>query len=454
MSESSDWFARAVHMRGFNAMYPHNEHLPSSERVIWVTDQPGNGLCVPKDKELSEWMMQNYGFDGVAYAYGEPDFEPFVETIRPADLMNEDFVRFRHEKCNREDPQVICDAVDGVHCQFSFDDTISTNRAANERACFDRIAEAMGGNVDRQVVDDYFSYKGLTCHEPSDLHTLQIIPTRINGEFKHTGGISTMRHSDQFMDTESEEAGVKVLRRSLDDSPRRAHDNPYDEVYDSFALPSDRPLTQEELDSAYRRDQVYVDGLQQIYGDGYAPRDNGVTADYATLERDLHDGYEMTSAALEARDAAQYVEGYDQYNEAHKQVNTDYYMTRMMQEQAVDQQYGVDPEYGEAQEQPAAQEQTADRLYGVDQEQEEAQEQSAAQEQTADQLYGVDQEQEEAQEQSAAQEQTADQLYGVDLEQSADRAYGSGPQQNEQRAPEMVTANEEPEQDMSNDMTY
>lgn len=167
-----------------------------------MADQPGNGLCVPKDKRLAAWMMKNFQMDGVAYSYGEPDFEPFVPTIYPRDLMSAEFARFR--RTLGKNTPVVCGAGDGIRCQFVLEDTISADRSVNKRYCCSQIAGFMGGNVSADVIADYFRFRQLTCHEPSDLHTLQVIPRRINAAFGHTAGISTIRHVEQFLDISHE----------------------------------------------------------------------------------------------------------------------------------------------------------------------------------------------------------------------------------------------------------
>lgn len=475
MNGSSDWFRNAVSMRGFNTMYPRSKRVASAQKVIWLTDERGNGLCVSKDKELSEWMMQNYGMDGVAYAYGEPDLEPFVETITPEKLTDAAFAQYRQKEHGLNTEPVVCTATEGVRCQFHTDDTISVKREVNKDYCIDRIVETMGGNVDKQVVEDYFAYRGLTCHEPSDLHTLQIVPSCINREFAHTAGISTARHSEEFMNLplqESEGEGMKVLRRGMGDSPYRHHSNTYAEVYDSFALPIDTLLTPEALLDIYQQDVDYTSQLHQYYGDGFAPRDNGATESYATLATQLQDGYRRASTGIAESDGAKYIEGIDRYNTAHQQVNTDYYTTTMMlmQDREMDNLYGLNQEDGVtyASETSYGQgaEQSTDQLYGSSTGADEAPMQDVSQEQSTDQLYRLSAGVDEAPAQDVAQEQSTDQLYGISAgadeapsqdvsqEQSADQLYGATPQQNENPTVVIGPAIEEPDLDIGNDLTY
>lgn len=128
----------------------------SKNHVTWSGNR-GTSDCYPTDQEAKR-LLRQYGQEYVSYdKTGEPNFSPFAEaTVKISDM--------------------------------------SSNRSQNFSSAGEKLLGTEWAKENRiETLADLNRYKaenGLTWHECSDGVTMQLVPTKINAMFGHSGGVA------------------------------------------------------------------------------------------------------------------------------------------------------------------------------------------------------------------------------------------------------------------------
>lgn len=130
-----------------------SEWVPSPEKV------PSNPLTNPEGKSFEE-ILSPYGMNGIEFHQGEPDFTPCAE----ATVKIDDFSGNRYGAGG------------------NFDQGLT------------KYAELRGEST--QETKAYMHENHLTFHERSDCETLDVVPTEVHGNVRHTGGVSTFKQNE------------------------------------------------------------------------------------------------------------------------------------------------------------------------------------------------------------------------------------------------------------------
>ena len=172
------------------------ERLPRSNGV-W-SGEPGDSTWIPDDDYIVKingedkpmlQLKEMYGFDGIEYKDGSPDFSPFEDEI----LNNVTLDSFSSDRTGPN----------GTYTQ-----------------ALESISEQL--DIPEKEISDYMDANGLTFHECRDRHTVEFIPGDINAEFPNTGGIGVQNAIEAMADTWDEEYDARlVLER---DNPFVAYD--------------------------------------------------------------------------------------------------------------------------------------------------------------------------------------------------------------------------------------
>lgn len=166
--------------------------IPSKQGTWTDPDQIGNSMWVPDDDAEFKWQMNGetksmtgaefreyYGFEGVAYKDGEPDFEPFEDDV----LGHVELDQMPDHRQGSE----------------------GSYEAATHQA-------ALNLGISEDDVKRRMEEQDLTWHECGDRTTVRAIPTGINTAFAHTGGISIQRGIEAIVNEINDQYGEVALR--------------------------------------------------------------------------------------------------------------------------------------------------------------------------------------------------------------------------------------------------
>ncbi|MDC6397293.1 HNH endonuclease [Lactiplantibacillus pentosus] len=131
----------------------NSEWQPDPEAI------PQNILFNPDQKTNAE-IYADYPQDGVEFHNGEPDFSPFAKATVEIDNFSEN----RYLK------------------------------GGNFDQATERFSEKQGLTI--KEAKDYIKDNHLTWHERSDCKTMDLVPTEIHGNVRHSGGISKFKHQN------------------------------------------------------------------------------------------------------------------------------------------------------------------------------------------------------------------------------------------------------------------
>lgn len=135
----------------------------------------GESKFIPTNPELKK-LLSEFGRDGVEYRNGIPDFSPFAKNEVQIDNMSQE----------RYGP-------DGNFEQ------------ANTKCAEDWNAKAQFGRRDwtPREVNDWRRENNYTWHECNDMKTCQLVPTDINGNFGHLGGVGECKRLAKMLNINS-----------------------------------------------------------------------------------------------------------------------------------------------------------------------------------------------------------------------------------------------------------
>ncbi|URZ03547.1 hypothetical protein CLAUR_036080 [Clostridium felsineum] len=135
----------------------------------------GESLCTlkpPPDPELKK-ILDKAGVDGIQYKNGVPDFSPVskaeveIKYMLGGKGVNGNKARnLNFEQANTELAKKL-------------------NKSSELAKKFDMVA----GNIKPSDIEKYRVKNNLTWHELNDTKTIQLVPTKINSTFGHTGGV-------------------------------------------------------------------------------------------------------------------------------------------------------------------------------------------------------------------------------------------------------------------------
>ena len=137
----------------------------------------GNSKCVPKDpNSKTAKILKENGVDGVEYKNGVPDFSPTSRGEVQIDHMNGGTGRM---------------GAKARQSNFAQADTVMANELNADPATAKQIGitPKNGSIYTKADVSRYRQSNGLTWHELNDGKHMQLVPTEINAEFTHVGGV-------------------------------------------------------------------------------------------------------------------------------------------------------------------------------------------------------------------------------------------------------------------------
>ena len=133
------------------------------DRGVW-TGKRGESTYIPKNAKLRE-LLKSYGVEGVTYENNIPDFMKFVVNIQG------------------DDGQIYAGIVTITGMAGGKTGRISVNFPKAT------LALSQKSGIPTAVINKFIADKKLTWHECNDMKTMILIPTVINQEFGHMGGV-------------------------------------------------------------------------------------------------------------------------------------------------------------------------------------------------------------------------------------------------------------------------
>ncbi|WP_400206915.1 HNH endonuclease [Methanomethylophilus alvi] len=174
-------------------VYKNIEDLePSTDKYLrknpelWNGDI-GNSLMGTDDEEVSA-ILKEYGQEGVRYSNNNPDFRPFTKHYSDKFGYFDGEVPIHSMKADRDS---FGNEINSRSLNRTADpskDYVTTSDLGNFAQA--DLAMAKRLNTTPQEIRAYMKENNLTWHECRDGVTMQMVPTKINGYYKHEGGVS------------------------------------------------------------------------------------------------------------------------------------------------------------------------------------------------------------------------------------------------------------------------
>lgn len=166
----------------------HNStHIPKTAGVF--LSEPGNSEFRPNDSAIRK-LIGEYSRETVDYINGEPDFSPFAVHDSPWGKIDCQ-VEIGHMTDQRENPPwEFGRRPNGTSHDPAYD---LGNYAQADNSLLEIIHET---NPDA-TIEDVVAFRkdnNLTWHETADGKTMQLVPTKVNAAFPHSGGVSEMEY--------------------------------------------------------------------------------------------------------------------------------------------------------------------------------------------------------------------------------------------------------------------
>jgi len=156
--------------------------LPTENTGTIIGDRKsGTFEFVPDDAETQK-IMSKYGETTIKYNNDEPSFSPYT-------------------KHDSQWGRVECEVEIG-HMVGSREGTVDNlgNYQQADIALSQKISFETGQNVTPEQIKNFRETSGLTWHETSDGKTMQLIPTEINANCAHKGGVSAKKYEQAWGD--------------------------------------------------------------------------------------------------------------------------------------------------------------------------------------------------------------------------------------------------------------
>ena len=149
---------------------------PSNKNVEFTNKElRGNSLCVPKEsnKELKE-ILEKSGVSGIEYKNGVPDFSP--TSMAELEIQNMRGGRGIAGKLARDS-------------NFSKANKNLVEQIKQSPELASKYGFTEGQKITSAGIEDYMKNNKMTWHELNDMKTMQMVPSQVNNQFKHLGGI-------------------------------------------------------------------------------------------------------------------------------------------------------------------------------------------------------------------------------------------------------------------------
>ena len=159
-----------------------NRRLPTDKKGTIIGDrESGTFEYIPDDKK-TQATMAKYGETTIKYTNDDPNFSPFTKHD----------TQWGKVDCEVEIGHMVGDRQGTVDNPGNYDQA--------DIALSEKISAETGHEVTPQQVEAYRKENGLTWHECSDGSTMQLIPTEINANCAHSGGVSVSKYQQAWGD--------------------------------------------------------------------------------------------------------------------------------------------------------------------------------------------------------------------------------------------------------------
>lgn len=159
-----------------------NRRLPTDKNgTIIGNRESGNFEYIPDDIETQK-IMSRYGEKTVKYKNDAPNFSPYTKHDSPWGTI----------ECEVEIGHMV-----GV--RVGTNDNLGNYQQA-DIALSEKISSETGQNVTPEQIKTFRENSNLTWHETSDGITMQLVPTEINSNCAHKGGVSAKLYEQAWGD--------------------------------------------------------------------------------------------------------------------------------------------------------------------------------------------------------------------------------------------------------------
>lgn len=186
--KASDDIPTAFKQKEFASTYDQRiKRTPTGDAnspMEWRGGNRGESLCVPKDpnSELSK-VLKESGVEGIEYRNGVPDFSPVSKGEVKIDYMMGGENSFLKNKARTSVEDYYGNFAQADH---AFADQLNSSPELAKKL---GISPSDGSSFTRTDISAYRRNSGLTWHELNDGETMQLVPTIVNKEFNHLGGV-------------------------------------------------------------------------------------------------------------------------------------------------------------------------------------------------------------------------------------------------------------------------
>lgn len=151
--ESKKQFTSGTDFDNFNSSYKERLNQTPKNGGTW-TGTRGESKFISSDDNLNI-LLSKYDQDGITYKNAVPDFSSVTE--HQVEIPN-----------------------------------MTTSRSKNFGVADSLLASDLG--VTKADIRKYRKDNNLTWHELNDMSTMQLVPTDVNAQFGHLGGVSEVKH--------------------------------------------------------------------------------------------------------------------------------------------------------------------------------------------------------------------------------------------------------------------